>query len=147
MPVTDVSGLDNAVFSRLAGDAVLAPLVPDGVHWDLAPQGSTAFVVITSVPNTDRSNALDGGDGWEQFSYDLKAVINSSSVSKANDAAHRIHELFHHATLDVSAGGYTFMFSERLTPIKYSEDVQDNPAAKWWHRGGQYSLMVCPATS
>ena len=61
--------------------------------------------------------------------------------------AHRIHELFHRATLDVSAGGYTFMFSERLTPISYSEDVQDIPGAKWWHRGGQYQLTVCPATS
>ena len=53
MPVTDVSGVDNAVFSTLASDAVLAPLIPDGVHWDLAPQGSTAFIVITSVPDTD----------------------------------------------------------------------------------------------
>lgn len=147
MTVTDVSGVDNAVFTRLASDATLTALVPDGVHWDLAPQGSTAFVVITSVPTSDRSNALADEDGWERLFYDLKAVINSSSVSKANDAAYRIHELFHHATLDLSAAGYTFMVSERFTPIKYSEDVQDNPAAKWWHRGGQYALMVCPATS
>jgi hypothetical protein len=142
MAVTDVSAVDNAVLNRLVSDAQLLALTPDGVHWDVAPQGSTKFVIVTRA-EAERELALGDADGFERLTYTIKAVINSTSVSPANDAAYRIHELFHRATLDIV--GYTFMLSERVFPIRYAEVDPENAAGRWHHHGGQYQVMVCPA--
>jgi hypothetical protein len=141
--VTDISAIDAALMARLTGDPALMALCPDGVHWDLGPQGASAFVMLVRPATTERELAL-GGDGWEKVSYAVIAVMKTGGAVPAGDAAFRIHELLHLEPLDLSAGGYTHMITERLFPIRYSEVDVVNAGIRWQHYGGQYQIQVCP---
>ena len=49
----DSSAVDAALVAKLAGDAALMALTPDGVYFDLAPEGSKAFVLLGHVAHVD----------------------------------------------------------------------------------------------
>lgn len=140
----DLSEIDTLVYTTLKNDPALTVLLPDGVFWDVAP-GGTQFGIL-SRSDGERENALGNGDGWERVTYTAKAVIRSSSVVEASNAAFRIHELLHFGLEDVSVGNYTIMHIERTLPIRYTEPDPQNTAVRYQHAGGQYSVMFCPTS-
>lgn len=144
MAVSDIAALDAILWALLAGDPALTALCPDGVHWNVAPQGAESFVLVTRPATIDRALALDG-DGWERFTYAVTAVMKTPGAVPVGDAALRIHELLHRQWLDLAPAGYTLMLLSRAGPIRYSEVDAANTSILWQHEGGQYEIQVCPA--
>jgi hypothetical protein len=140
--VGDLSEIDTLIYTTLANDQALKALLPDGVAWDVAP-AATAFGIL-SRSDGEHVNALANEDGWDRVTYTAKAVIASSSVAQASNAAYRIHELLERGLQDAEAGNYRVMHIERVLPIRYTEVDPKNTAARWQHHGGQYSVMVSP---
>lgn len=142
MPWPDRSSVDAAIMGKLQADAALMGLLPDGVFWDLAPQGMQRFVIV-SLADDAASLALNNADGFEWPIYQCKAVASVTGGSTMKDAARRIHELLHHGDLDLSAsGGYTLMVMHRVRYVRYTEVDQVDKALRWQHRGGLYEVML-----
>ena len=76
--------------------------MPGGVHWDTAPFGLTAFVVVSRqdfVPG-DVFGADDAGT--DTIGYLVKAVHRSAAADPALDAAARIHDLLQRQPLTLT---------------------------------------------
>lgn len=141
----DVRDVDRAILNVLTSDAILTALMPGGVHWDVAPAGLTAFIVVTSqdfeasYPLTRRDvGTIDGG--MERIGYLIKAVKRTTNADAPLDAAARIHDLLHMQALDLSGTGYELMTIHRTRRVRYSEF--DQSTAEWQHIGGVYDVIV-----
>jgi len=146
MPPTmpDVRAIDQAVLAILTGDAILAALLPGGVHWDIAPAGLTQFVIVTLQDFT--TDAVFGADdgGTETISYLVKAVTRTGAADTALDAAARMHDLLERQPLTLTGTGYELMVMQRTRRVRFSEFDLHN--AEWQHIGGVYSVMVARGT-
>lgn len=138
--MADSSDVDAAVVGRLIADAQLAALMPDGVYWDVARQGSTRFVIVSQVLHQDVP--MQGSTAYEQFTYLVKAVELATSGANIQAAAARINALLHDATFSVT--GYGLMLSQRVERVRYVDPDPEDPDVRWQHRGGRYELTVSP---
>jgi hypothetical protein len=137
-------GLVDAVLVEvLNSDPVLTALCPDGAWWQLGPAGLRAFVTVSIADGTE-TPALDRDTLYERTIYVVKAVVAGAGNTTSEDAAQRIHELLHHAELDLSPAGYTAMVCRRIEPVNYTEIDPAEKSARWQHRGGQYELVSYP---
>lgn len=141
--MADASLVDSAVLNVLASDSALQALCPDGVYWDLAPAGASAFVIVTLFDHDDTGGIHDA-DLYERTIYQVKAVIEATGGTVARDAAARIHTLLHRAALDLTDAGYTAMVCQRTRRLRYTEQDPVEPAVRWQHRGGHYEVMADP---
>jgi hypothetical protein len=140
MSVADVAAVDTALVARLAGDATLATLLPDGVYLDVAPANKTRFVIVQHQTHEDSEGF--GAPLWEREQYRITARVLEPSGVAANAAALRIHELLQDAPLVVA--GYGHMTTLRVERIKLTEvDDVDNDI-RWQHAGGDYEVFVSP---
>lgn len=139
------SGLvDSAVMSRLANDAALKALCPDGVFYGLPPPACRAFVIVMLMDHEDRPG-LGGVTLLERAVYLAKAVILSSSGTPAREAAARIHVLLDQAELDLAAAGYQPMACRRIERWRPAPEVDPvEKSARWQHVGGQYEVTCYP---
>ena len=142
--MADRSLVDAALLERLANDAALRALCPDGAYWDLAPAGARAFVLMALLDGSEVP-ALQRETGYERTIYLAKAVVLTSGGTVTRDAAARIHELLHQVDLDLAAAGYVALICKRIEPIRYTEVDPAEPSARWQHRGGQYEVMAYPS--
>lgn len=136
----DSSAVDAAIVAKLASDAALMALTPDGVYFDLAPEGSKTFVLVAHLAHVDEP-LLDGATAWEQFTYLVKAVTPGPSAETAKAAAARIHELLEDAQL--MPEGYVDMRCARVERVR-EQERDDINEVRWNHRGGHYEVWVSP---
>lgn len=139
--MADTSNVDAAVVGRLLNDAQLAALMPDGVYWDVAKQGSTRFVIVSQVFHTDVP--MQGGTAFEQITYLVKAVELATSGANIQAAAARINALFHDTTFSVT--GYGLMNSQRVERVRFVDPDPEDPDVRWMHRGGRFEITVSPS--
>jgi hypothetical protein len=137
----DSSAVDAALVAKLAGDAPLMALTPDGVYFDLAPEGSKHFVLVGHVAHVDEP-MLGGQTAWEVFTYVVKAVTPGPSAETAKAAAARIHEVLENALL--MPDGYVDMHCARVERVR-EQERDDLNEVRWNHRGGHYEIWVTPA--
>lgn len=137
----DSSAVDSALSAKLLGDATLMALATDGVWFDEAPQGKTKFVIISLVEETDTPQF--GSRSFEDATYLVKYVEQSSSATNAKAAAARIDVLLEGGTL--APAGYSLMTMQRLSRITPMVEVDDvDTSIRWQHRGGLYEIVVSP---
>jgi len=138
----DPNQVDGAVVGALAGDPTLAGLLPNGVFWDLAPVGSTAFVIV-SLSTSRGINELADGITARTFVYLVKAVARGTSSAPTAAADARIQAILDRGSLDLSAAGCSLMVARWIDRIRYTENVSASEI--WQHRGGRYEITVTPA--
>jgi len=138
----DPSEVERALIGKLAGDALLAGFLPDGVYFDLAPQGSTRFAIV-SLSTSRGLDELDDGITFRAFVYIVKGVTLGTSGSTLAGADKRIQELIDRQPLALpAAAGATLFVSRWVDRIRYTETVANEI---WQHRGARYEISVTPA--
>jgi hypothetical protein len=134
----DSSEIDQALIARLAADTQLLTLMPNGVYYDLAPQGSKQFVIVSILEQSDAR--LFGGRAFEDALYLVKAVEHSTVTQKnTKAAAARIDALLEEQVLTVA--GYSPMALYREERVRVVGDEMD-PSITWTHRGGHYRVVM-----
>jgi hypothetical protein len=138
--MADSSLIDNALMAKLGADATLLSYCPNGVYWDLGPDGMTRFVVVSLVEPRDEE--VFGATAFEDTVYSVKAVMRKDANGNIAAAAARIHDLLHDQTLTVS--GYTHMVmyrNEEPSRIRITERDDVDGSIIWYHRGGFYRVQ------
>lgn len=138
----DANEVDKAVIAKLSADATLAGLLPGGVFWDLAPAGSTQFVLV-SLSDSRALPELRERDTFNQFIYLVKAVAKGTNTAPTAAADKQIRALLDHGTLDLRAAGGELMVMRWLDRVRYTEQASAS-AETWQHRGGRYEVTVTP---
>lgn len=132
--------MNRALLGRLSGDATLVGLV-GMVCMNNAPPNTTKFALITQRTHAD--NPSMGGTAFEVFSFIIQAIVQGTSATVAQQAAHRIFELLHDQPLDIV--GYGLMLMQRIEHVNYPDRDEFNK--DWQHRGGVYELWVQPTAA
>jgi len=137
----DAGQIDRALIGVLAADAELATLLPDGVYWDLAVQGSTRFVIV-SLSTSRAEMEFHNLDSFRTLVYDVKSVMLSSSTAASADADARIQALLDRQPIPLPpATGAGLMVIRWLDRIRYTETVD---GGIWQHAGARYEVTVTP---
>ena len=143
MPMNSAA-ITTALLAALAGDAALLALMPDGVWFGRAPQGSSRFVVVSLVPGTADAYAFDG-HALETLSFRVEAIALGTRLSDADAAAVRIDAVLQDQTLATfPIAGYKVLRTERMEPIQDGLDDPENTSVRWADRGGYYRVIVQP---
>jgi hypothetical protein len=137
------AALTDALIAKLQADVDLQALLPDGVWFKVAPQGSTRFVRVSLIAGIDVP--VFRGRGYEDALYRVEAVVLSSSGGDALAGAARIDELLDHQTLAIV--GYGLMVLRRTAPVQDTEVDEIDAAIRWDTGGGDYQLMAAPAAA
>ena len=135
---SDSSDIDNAIVAKLGADATLLALVPNGIYWDVAPPGSTRFVIVSLADSHDEM--MMGSPAWEDTLYLVKAVMLTTAGGDVKAAAARVHVVLQDATLAVA--GYSTMTVHRESRIRMTEIDDVDDSIRWLHRGGYYRVMM-----
>jgi len=141
------SDVETAVIALLAADAELTALLPDGVWYDTAPFGATAFCIVASIDHVD-AYVLHGAAA-ERFLLLVKAVCQDSSDGAAaiavEQAEQRIYTLLQdaHDTQRLAPSGYRTMLCHRANYVRYT-DLDEEVDQRWLHRGGHFEVLVAP---
>jgi len=143
----DSSDIENAVIAKLAADATLTALMPDGVYFDVAPPGLTRFVVVSLVDPHDE--LVFAGRAIEDVLLLVKAVALSTVSANIKAAAARIDALLDPqppaAPATLTVAGYHLMALYRdpdLPRVRITEDDGEDPSIRWQHRGGHYHAVM-----
>jgi hypothetical protein len=131
--------VDRAVLAKLEGDAALTALLPGGVYWDQAPEGTTAFVIV-SLSTSRGLPELNDAETFREFVYLVKAVARGAAATPTADADARIEALLDHGTLDLTAAGGDLMVMRWVDRVRYTETT--GAAETWQHRGARYQVTV-----
>ena len=144
--MADASAVDTAVITQLAADAPLMALLPGGVHFGLAPQGVTAFALVSVDETADVSvfaEAPAARRAIEQITYTVQAVLPTSAMAPATQAAARIDAVLEDQPLTIPGYGWlSTVRVERLRPAGAPDPVDKN--IRWQQIGGRYRVDVTP---
>lgn len=137
MAATDSLAIDASLLGLLGSDATLLSLMPNGVHFDNAPAGSTRFVVVRLQSDLDTRKFE--GRAFEDVIYSVIAIAKDKSWAAVRQAAFRIDQLLDGQSLTVEGfGPMTFSRTERH---RYSNpDPADD--VSWKHAGGVYACLA-----
>lgn len=138
--MSDSSDIDNALIAKLAADATLLALCPNGVYWGESPPLSTRFVIVSFVDEHDEP--MFGGRAFEDGTYLVKAVMRSDVAGDAKAAAARIDALLDQQPLTVT--GYTVTSMRRESRVRHTEVDAVDQSIRWFHRGGHYQVVASP---
>jgi hypothetical protein len=134
------SDIDQAIVARLATDAELAALLPDGVWVDVPPIGAQRYAIVSLIDHDDVDQLQT--TAYEVFSYLIKAVaLHTSGADVVRSASSRMHDLLQGAP--IAAPGYAPMACRRTQYLRTTE-VDDVTDVRWQHRGGYYDVWVSP---
>ena len=143
MSAPDSSLIDSALIAKLASDATLLTLCPNGVYYAEAPQGATRFVIVSLVDEADEP--VFGTRAVEDALYLVEARMLSTAGGDIHGAAVRIDQLLEDATLGVgsppSVAGYTWMTCYRESRVRMTEVDAIDPALRWFRRGGMFRVQ------
>jgi len=135
------------VITHLASDATLATLLPGGVHFGLAPQGKTAFALVTIDETADVgvfAEAPAARRAIEVITYAVAAVVQTSAMGPATQAAARIDALLEDQPLTVP--GYGWLSTVRVERIRDPGELDpSDKSIRWQHHGGRYRVQVAPS--
>lgn len=137
----DSSDIDAALVVKLSSDAALLAICTNGVYFDEAPPGATAFVIVSLVDEVDA--AMFRARSHEDALYMVKAVMLAKPQQAAPNikgAAARIDELLEQQTL--TATGYSYMAMHRESRIRVTEVDDLDTSIRWYHRGGNYRVVM-----
>ena len=144
--MADASAVDTAVIATLAADAQLTAWLPGGVHFGLAPQGTTAFVLVDLDETQDIAvfaEAPAARRAIEAMTYTVQAVLPTSAMAPATQAAARIDALLEDQPLTIPGYGWlSTVRVERLRPAGEPDAGDKN--IRWQHAGGRYRVQVTP---
>jgi hypothetical protein len=138
--VADTGDVDAAVIGLVAGDPVLAALLPAGVYYGVAPQGVESFVIVDRLAHVNERNMF-GGTASETFLFLVKAVVPGSASTIPRAAAVRIRQL-------LDGGRLVLTEYALLAPVDEVESVRIvevddvNPDRRVQHWGGHYEITV-----
>ena len=145
--MADSSAVDTAVITHLAGDATLAALLPGGVHFGLAPQGKTAFALVTIDETADVAvfaETAAARRAIEVITYAVAAVVQTSAMGPATQAAARIDALL--ADQPLTVPGYGWLSTVRVDRIRDPGELDpSDKSIRWQHHGGRYRVQVTPS--
>lgn len=136
-----IDAIDNAVMSKLQGDATLLSLAPGQVQRDFAPEGAVdigRFVIVnlqTELPTFEQ-----GGTAHLVARYQVKVVDRATTKTAAQAALDRIDTLLNGVALTIA--GQTHMISQRVERFAYVE--RDGPLI-WQHRGMELEVWSDPS--
>ena len=140
----DSSDIDAAVLAALSADAQLKTLTPDGVWWDVPPQNSLRFVIVSLVISQDlgafgpaRERRLREG-----ITYLVKSVLPGADGANSKAAAARIDRVLEDTPLTIA--GYHHLASYRIERVRATEPDPVDQSLRWQHRGGRYRVEVTP---
>ena len=135
------------MITHLASDATLATLLPGGVHFGLAPQGKTAFALVTIDETADVgvfAEAPAARRAIEVITYAVAAVVQTSAMGPATQAAARIDALLEDQPLTVP--GYGWLSTVRVERIRDPGELDpSDKSIRWQHHGGRYRVQVAPS--
>lgn len=134
----DSSDIDAALVAKLAGDATLTGLMPNGVFFGQSPPNSTRYVLVALPSHADQFSF--GARAFEDGLYAVKAVGLSTANPNMKAAAARIDALLDHQSL--TASGYTHMATYREERIRHEETDDVDATIRWFHRGGLYRVVM-----
>jgi hypothetical protein len=130
------------LIEKLASDAPLALLLPDGVWRHVAPEGASRFAIVALVSATDEGEF--GRRAIEDGIYLVEARVLSTSEGNVDAAAARIDALLEDGFIDVP--GYGCMAITRDEFVDGIE-VDDQDVSIQWHRsGGHYRVQMTPTS-
>lgn len=130
----------EALLALLRADTTLFGICPDGVWVDEAPPSAQRFVIVSLIVGFDEQ--MFGGRAYEDVLYLVKAVILSTTGGNIAVAAARINEILHYKNLVVPNAVSSLM--RRTERVRETEVDPDNPAIRWFHRGGRYQIVTSP---
>lgn len=135
------------MITHLAGDATLATLLPGGVHFGLAPQGKTAFALVTIDETADVAvfaETAAARRAIEVITYAVAAVVQTSAMGPATQAAARIDALL--ADQPLTVPGYGWLSTVRVDRIRDPGELDpSDKSIRWQHHGGRYRVQVTPS--
>jgi hypothetical protein len=134
----DSSDIDSALIAKLAGDATLTGLLPNGVFMDEAPPNSTRYVLVSLLSEEDAFSFQ--ARSHEDALYLVKAVGLSTANPNIKAATARIDALLDHQPL--TAAGYSPMAMYREARIRFIEVDDVDATIRWFHRGGHYRVVM-----
>lgn len=145
--MADSSAVDSAVIAHLAQDATLAALLPGGVHFGLAPQGSKAAFALVRLDDSAEipvfAEIPAQRRAIEVLTYEVQAVVQTSAMAPATDAAARIDALLEDQPLAVP--GFTWLSTVRVGRIRDPGELDpSDKSIRWQHHGGRYRVEVTP---
>jgi Protein of unknown function (DUF3168) len=131
----------QAVWSALATDPALDPLVPGGVHFKVAPQDGVYPVVLVDL--------VDDGETVSEFArvaYDVarirvRCVDRSASPATAQQIADAVDKRLQQPTPLPMRAGWQWMATAR---ISWHETIIDEADVRFQDRGGSYRVLCCP---
>jgi hypothetical protein len=135
----DTSLVDAALLSRLAADAPLVALMPDGIYFDQAKQGALQFVIVSLLDGAYEGVYVAGRAIYSAL-YLVKAVSKGMSNIAASQAAARLDALLEDQPLTVAGWNGMSCFCEvrlRTTEV----DIVD-PGIRWQHWGGHFRIEM-----
>jgi hypothetical protein len=137
----DATEVERALIGKLSADPALAAALPDGVYYDLAPLGSTKFVIV-SLSASRGLYEINDGETLRAFIYVVKGVALGTASNSVAAADKRIQELIDRQPLDLPPeAGASLMVARWVDRIRYTENLNNDV---WQHRGGRYEITVTP---
>jgi len=138
----NATDVERALIGKLTADPALAAALPDGVYYDLAPLGSTRFVIV-SLSSSRALYEINDGETLRAFIYVVKGVALGSASDAVAAADKRIQELIDRQPLDLPPeAGATLMVARWVDRIRFTENANNDI---WQHRGARYEITVTPA--
>jgi hypothetical protein len=136
----DSSLIDSALIQKLANDAQLKSLLPDGVFFGEAPPNLRNFAIVSIVEELDVAEFQRRA--IEDTLYEIKAVCFGTGATNDKAAAARIDALLEDQVLAVT--GFDCVGMTREKRIRYPEPDDLDPSIRWQHRGGLYRVQMAP---
>lgn len=132
--MSTTAAIDEAVITRLQGDATLLALAPGGIWPDSAPESLTSCYVLVTLQIETPVHQL-GGIAYLVARLQVSAIAPSLTSTTAKAAADRVDVMLHGARFTIT--GQTYLDCKRVERFGYSE--QDGPLV-WQHRGFDYEV-------
>jgi uncharacterized membrane protein len=146
----NVTQVTDALIAKLAADVALVAAMPDGVWFNVAPQGKRRFVIVSLIVAFNEPE-LNGRRSFKDAYYLVEARALSADAG-ANAAviaaAERIDVLLDPQpplpppTLAVS--GYTLVNMECEEDVQETEQDDADLSIAWLRAGEQVRIQVAP---
>lgn len=137
MPVETFTA-DDFLFDRLSTDPVLIPLIPGGVHVDVAPETVEEYPYIVFNLQAPRDiRGVGPARIMADLLYTIKATTRGNSYLPLREIANRIDEILTAASGSAIGGNVLHVIREES--IHFPETVN---GVEYRHLGGLFRLYV-----
>lgn len=138
-----MQSVDQAIYSVLSGDAILASLAPGGVWRQLAPLDTATPLIVFRTPTPDEDRHTLGRLAYRLVTIEVAAVDRSPSAEAAQAALARAEELLTDAALSAAMTGWSVGYARRRSATE--AHFLDAGGSVWQTTAATFRLMVIPA--